>query len=117
MRWRDEAGPDRAATSELRLADLPVRPLRLRREFFAGDVDPHYANPCRLKPTGISRKDDRRRVVLPGGPSRTCPAIEIHGVNPCKTILWAKNYSYRRIPRQRRTPIKICLSTHPSRQT
>jgi hypothetical protein len=27
-------------------------------------------------PTGISRKDDRRRAVKPGGPSRTCIAIE-----------------------------------------
>jgi hypothetical protein len=52
-----------------------------------------HANPCRLEPTGISRKDDERRVASPGGPSRTCPAIKVRHKKTGKTILWARNYS------------------------
>jgi 2-oxo-3-hexenedioate decarboxylase len=53
------------------------------------------------------------RMVTPGGPSWTCRTIQIHGANPRKTILWAAPI-YRRGDGRR---VRICLSTHPSRQT
>jgi hypothetical protein len=35
----DETGPDRTARAEYGFADLSVRPVRLRREFFEADIE------------------------------------------------------------------------------
>jgi hypothetical protein len=53
-------------------AGVPAGPRTTARACERQEPERRPANPCRLMPTGISRKDDRRRVVKPGGPSRTC---------------------------------------------
>jgi hypothetical protein len=47
MRHADEAGPDRAARAEYGLADLSVRPVRLRREFSQAGLDSRSQIPPR----------------------------------------------------------------------
>jgi elongation factor P hydroxylase len=47
----DEAGPDRAASAEFGFADLPVRPMRLRRELFEADVDRRKPDPADQHPS------------------------------------------------------------------
>ena len=44
----DEIGPDRTASAESGFADLPVRPLRLRRELFEADIDRAGSRYCRV---------------------------------------------------------------------
>jgi hypothetical protein len=48
------------------------------------------AKPSRLKPTGLSWKDGRRRSRGEiGGPPRTCSHVETYGANLSKSNLWA----------------------------
>jgi hypothetical protein len=49
-------------------------------------TNPKYKKTLPVQPTGFSRKDDRRQVASPGGPSRTCHLIEAYGVKTLKTI-------------------------------
>jgi hypothetical protein len=51
MRDADAAGLDRAARPEFRSAHLSVRPVRRRREFFAGVVDRQWPDEARYAPS------------------------------------------------------------------
>jgi hypothetical protein len=81
MRHTDETGPDRAASAEFGFADLPVRPVRLRRELFEADVD-------RRKPDPADQQSIPGRVTTEATrPAQSHPAI-------------AKALLVRRLPRR-----------------